>query len=485
MHAPFNCCPSGRIRRIAIVLALLLTACAGTEPARAPPPAALPSPDLVFPGEFGRYPDDRLQGYVQGIGDRLLRSIDNRGVRLRFTVTDNPGFAAVVSRSGNVYISRGLLALLQSEAELAAVLAHEIAHHLSGHSRKTETEALTTLSRSEQLANRIGGRDSREMTRTFTRAMVKGRVREQELEADRLSIDYLVRAGYDPQAAINSLRLLAQLIGPDEPPAPSLLDNDDYIPPIFRDHPEPGQRISAIEQEVRGKRNPLTAGETGRDAYLRAIDGLVFDGDGRELVRRGGNLYFPQSGLMLRLDTPWRMISQAPGRITLGSPDGRFRFVVAPEVMVPSQAPNNFIQVLARQDPTRKPRAVNIGSYQGYRHDGTLGLPRGRIRTDAVIIDNRRARFKLFVLSELSTPAPELRTHTDALVSGLREMTGAERATTQPMRVRIRVAGKNVTYRELARTSPLTVVPEVQLRLINRQLPAGEPVTGQAIKVIQ
>lgn len=484
MHVPSPFPSLGRFRRVAIGLALLLAACAGTEPAPTPP-VALPPPDLLLPGGFGRYPDERLQAYVQNIGDRLLRSIENPGVRLRFTVTDNPGFAAVVSRSGNVYISRGLLALLQSEAELAAVLAHEIAHHLSGHSRKTETEALSTLSRSEQLAHRIGGRDSREMTLTFTRAMVKGRVREQELEADRLSVGYLVRAGYEPRAAIDTLRLLAQLVGPDEPAPPTLLDDDNYIAPIFRDHPEPGQRIAAIEQEVRGKRNPLTAGETGRDSYLRAIDGLIFDGNGRELVRRGGNLYFPQTGLILRLTTPWRLISQAPGRITMGSRDGRFRFIVAPDVTAPTQAPHSFIEVLARQDPARKPQTVSIGSFRGYRHDGTLGLARGRIRTDAVIIDNRRAQFKLFVLAELSTPAQELRTQTDTLIGGLREMTRTERTSIQPMRVRIRVAGKNVTYRELARTSPLTVAPEIQLRLINRQFPDGEPRTSEAVKIIQ
>lgn len=483
MHVSSPSRPSGRIRRITVGLALLLTACAGTGPADAPR-AALPPLDIALPGGYGPYPDERLQQYVQRVGDRLLRANHAGGARLRFTITDNPGFAAVVGRSGNVYISRGLLALLQSEAELAAVLAHEIAHHFSGHGRKTETEALTTLSRSEQLANRIGGRDSREMTLTFTRAMVKGRVREQELEADRLSIGYLVRAGYEPHGAIDALRLLAQLAGPDEPPA-TALDTDGYTPPIFRDHPEPSQRIAAMEQEVRGKRNLLSPGETGRQAYLRAIDGLVFDGNGREFVRRGGNLYLPDAGLILSLKGRWRMVSQSPGRITLSSADGRFRFMVAQQSTAPRQVSQHFIQAVIRQDPPRLPHPVQFGAYRGYRHDGTMEWSKGRIRADAVFIDNRRHLIMMSVLSELATPVQDLKRQTDDLVDSLREMTAADRAAARPMRIRIHMAGKNATFQQLVRTSPLTIAPEFQLRLINRQLPFGEPRTGEAVKIIQ
>ncbi|MEK7840269.1 MAG: hypothetical protein AAB252_03765, partial [Pseudomonadota bacterium] len=87
----------GRGRCLAVVLSLLLTACAGTGPAGAPP-AELPPLDAVIPGGYPPYPDERLQQYVQRVGDRLLRAKDASSVRLRFTVTDNPGFAAVVGR---------------------------------------------------------------------------------------------------------------------------------------------------------------------------------------------------------------------------------------------------------------------------------------------------------------------------------------------------------------------------------------------------
>lgn len=475
----------GRSRCLAVVLSLLLTACAGTGPAGAPP-AELPPLDAVIPGGYPPYPDNRLQQYVQKVGDRLLRANDTSGARLRFTVTDNPGFAAVVGRSGNVYISRGLLALLQSEAELAAVLAHEIAHHLSGHSRKTETEALTTLSRSEQLASRIGGRDSREMTRTFTRAMVKGRVREQEIEADRLSIGYLVRAGYEPQAAIDALQLLAQLAGPDEPPpSSSSLDDDGYIPPIFRDHPEPNLRIAALTQEVRTRRNLLAPGEGGRDSYLKAIDGLVYDGDGRDYVRRGQNLYFPLAGLMLRLKDQWRLISHTPGKLTFRSIDQRFRLTISHEKQMSVHNPRNLIDLLHRQDQTQPPRPLRVGAYSGYRHAGKVQLSGQQLRSDAVVISNQQVLLRLFVFSELSTPAPELTKKADDLIASLREMNAADRTAALPLRIRIHLAGKNVTFQQMVRTSPLTIAPEFQLRLINRQLPFGEPKTGEAVKVIQ
>jgi len=89
------------------------------------------------------------------------------------------------------------------------------------------------------------------------------------------------------------------------------------------------------------------------------------------------------------------------------------------------------------------------------------------------------------VLSELATPVQDLKRQTDDLVDSLREMTAADRAAARPMRIRIHMAGKNATFQQLVRTSPLTIAPEFQLRLINRQLPFGEPRTGEAVKIIQ
>jgi predicted Zn-dependent protease len=470
-------------RALPAVALLLLTSCAGAPMATAPLPA-LPPMEAELPGGFGRYPDERLQGYVQGVGDRVTRALD-RGVRLRFTVTDNPGFAAVVTRHGNVYISRGLLALLLTEAELAAVFAHEVAHHLSGHSRKTETEALSTLTRSDALARRIGGRDTRELTTTFSRALVKGRVREQELEADRLSIGYLVRAGYDPQAAIDALQLLAVLAGESEPTTTSGLDEDGYTPPIFRDHPEPSQRIAAMSAEVRGRRNPLSPGDNHRDAFLRAIDGLVLDGDGRDFVRRNGRLYLPGAGLSLHLQDRWFMHSQNPGRVTLRTMDDRFRLIVVPREKSGRRVTHDFIAVLAGQDRDRKPVTMEAGAYRGQRHDGTMALGRGRVRVDAVYLDDGQNLFRLYVLAELATPAPELRKQTDALLRRLSVMSDADRALAQPWRLRIRVAGKNLRYEDLAKSAPLPEVADTHLRVLNRQFPPNEPKPGEIIKIIQ
>ena len=155
------------------------------------------------------YPDERLQQYVRNIGERLLAHTPDAGKEYHFNVLDSDQVNAFATGDAYIFVSRGLLAFLQSEDELAAVVGHEIGHVVARHMRKRRITELTGKSIGLISAIATGrGELMRDVADPFTTIVVSGYGREMELEADRLGGEYMARAGYDPQAIIASVWVL-------------------------------------------------------------------------------------------------------------------------------------------------------------------------------------------------------------------------------------------------------------------------------------
>lgn len=245
--------------RRGIPLLALLAACGGGAPAPATPPAppvaqttparlaeALgPVIDAVFMIDRRPYDDPRLAEYVRAVGERLAAHAGVPGLHLSFVVTDDVEDNAW-SLPGYVYVSRGALAELGSEAELAATLAHEIGHVVARH-------GIYAFYRTAYGVDAEPDGDA------------EAYQRDQELQADRIGAGLVRAAGYDPRAMITMLRAVDRA-----PPAE----------PGRGDHPPRDARVAAIAREL----GRAAGGEIGRDRYLDAIEGLVVGEDPRDGV---------------------------------------------------------------------------------------------------------------------------------------------------------------------------------------------------------
>lgn len=236
---------------------------------------------------FGRYEDPALEAYVAGVGERLLKGVETRGFQYQFKVLDSQEVNAMALPGGYVYVTRGMLAELNSEAELAGVLGHEIAHVTQRHAAKQLTRALgyqiLTLG---LMALSPGGREyagqwGMVMSQLFQLALL-GYGREAELEADEIGLRYTYRAGYDPRVMggfLRRLRLKERLEG--------------LAYHGFSTHPETGERVVKAETLA-----GLLADQGGRlivgsDSYKAHLEGLVYgDKKGWKRIRiytaRGG-----------------------------------------------------------------------------------------------------------------------------------------------------------------------------------------------------
>lgn len=243
-----------------------------------------------FGGEF-RAP--AAQQVIESIVARIVAATDLPSERYRVTILNSPVVNAFALPTGNIYVTRGLLALANDTAEVAAVLGHEIAHVTSRHAlERAELErrsVLVSRIEGELLNNQAASQFRRDQGR-FT---VAGFSRQQELEADRLSVRTIAKAGFDPYGSARFLNSLArslairtQMLGK---PAGSL------GPDITSTHPSAPDRVQQAILSARQISSPGT-GESDRARWQNAISGMTFGEDPSDGFVRGRKFIHPRLG---------------------------------------------------------------------------------------------------------------------------------------------------------------------------------------------
>lgn len=198
--------------------------------------------------------DEQLQEYVEDIGRRLARVARRRDVEYRFTVIDDPETVnAFALPGGHMYLYTGLMKLMENEAELAGVMAHEIGHVAARH----HGERLTRVYGYNLLMRVLLGDDPGAAANVASHLVEMNFSRENEREADAIAVEMLWRAGYDPGAMLTfmeKMREEEQRRGT----GPSL--------PILSSHPATQERITLLRQHIerypaeeRARRTPSAA----------------------------------------------------------------------------------------------------------------------------------------------------------------------------------------------------------------------------------
>ncbi len=251
--------------------------------------------------QFGGAYSGPQSAYVVRVGQRIAVQSGLSNAQRDFTVSllNSPVENAFALPGGYIYITRNLVGLMNDEAELASVMGHEVGHVAARHSsRRSSTNTVTQilaaglglLTGSGELAN-LAGQAAQIYTLRFSR--------EQEYQADELGITYLAGAGYDPFASADMLALLAaqteldaQLSGRDARSLPEWAST----------HPDPGARVARARSEASRRGATPGAGERNREAFLNAIDGMLYDDDPSQGVVEGQTFSHPD--LRLRFTVP-------------------------------------------------------------------------------------------------------------------------------------------------------------------------------------
>jgi len=435
--------------------------------------------------QYGRYDDEVLQNYVSQVGQRIAAVSHRPQLQYTFTVLDSEEVNAFALPGGYVYITRGIMAYLNSEAELVAVLGHELGHVTARHSVRQQTGAMATGVGATVIGILTGSGDLAQVANMAGTALVSGYGRDMELEADSIGAQYLGRMGYDPDAMIDVVRLLKNQETFEIQQARAENREPHIYHGVFATHPDNDTRLKEVVKEAHKVGADGTPRPDGRDVYLDHIRGLPFGSSAAQGMVRGSRFYHADMGFTLAFPSAWR-IDNLPSKV-VAFPAQKDAFLELYAMPVPPNVgPREFL--------VRNLGGVQLSSAENLQSNGLQGytaiarevpLPwgnRGPARFAVVYLNNTAYVFRGATRTGSALPA------TDPLfmssVKTFRRLKDNEFALAEPTRIQLQKATPQTRIEALAQASPIRPYPAEQLRLLNDLYPNKEPVAGQTLKVV-
>ncbi len=252
--------------------------------------------------EFGLYQNKSLQSYVNRIGQAVVMNTERKDVQYKFFVLDSPIVNAFALPGGYIYLSRGLVSLANSEAEMASVLAHEAGHITGRHSAERYSRGVVTSLGAAIISTAVGSSGISQALGLGSNLYLKSYSRGQESQADSLGIRYLSRAGYDPDAMSAFLYNLQA----ESAIQAKIADKKKKSAGYFSTHPATSDRVAKTIAEARAY--PQT--ELWKyNEHLRMIDGMVYGDSVEQGLIRGQDFIHPKIGFKFSVPNGYRLVN--------------------------------------------------------------------------------------------------------------------------------------------------------------------------------
>jgi predicted Zn-dependent protease len=312
---------------VPLLLALAVAGCAGnpgdrevtlpdvSKQVQQIQPAVSREHQRILAAYGGAYNDTKLEAMVAQTVDRLVAASERPEAKYRITILNSPAINAFALPSGQLYVTRGLLALANDTSELASVLSHEMAHVIADHAAIRADQARHAAMVSNVVSDVLSDPMSGALALAKSKIALASFSRAQELEADGIGVGIAARAGYDPYGAARFLasmgrnaELKAGVNGPD----PRAFD-------FTATHPATPERVSNAQLNARQYTGP-GSGERDRNTYLARLNGIVYGEDPAEGFVRGRKFVHPRLAFTLTAPEGYSLDNTA--QAVLGVKDG-------------------------------------------------------------------------------------------------------------------------------------------------------------------
>lgn len=251
---------------------------------------------------LGLYDNEELQQYVNRLGQQLARESERPNLPWTFRVVDDPVVNAFALPGGYIYVTRGLLSYLTTEAELVSVLGHEIGHVTGRHSvEQMSKQQLAQIGMIAGMVLKPELANYGELAQTGLGLMFLKYGRDDEREADDLGLRYMVRENYDPREMPDVFATLGRA---------SEQQGAGRIPGWLSSHPAPEERIKRIQEQVAALDQDFSGSTVNRAAYLDKIDGIAFGQNPREGYFRGNTFVHPELAFQIQFPKGWKASNQ-------------------------------------------------------------------------------------------------------------------------------------------------------------------------------
>jgi len=265
---------------------------------------------------FGVYDNPALLAFITEKGNEIGKISHRPNLEFHYKILDSPVINAFAVPGGYVYITRGILAQFNNEAELIGVLGHEMGHVTARHSASQQTK--------QQLGQilLIGGMIASEKFRQFGEYAMQGMgllflkfSRDNESEADRLGVEYASKIGYDAHKMADFFNVLNKM---------QMASDHAGVPTFMSTHPDPGDRYNAVNKKTEIWQDSLKNSnwKVNADNYLKMIDGLVYGDDPRQGFVENNIFYHPELKFKYPVPRDWQLVN-SPIQVQMAPKDGK------------------------------------------------------------------------------------------------------------------------------------------------------------------
>ena len=435
--------------------------------------------------QYGRYDDEALQQYVSALGQRIAAQSHRPNLQYTFTVLDSADVNAFALPGGYIYVTRGIMAYLNSEAELAAVIGHEIGHVTARHSVRQQTGATAAGVGAMVVGILTGSPDLANVANMAGSALVSGYGRDMELEADRLGAEYLNRVGFEPEAMIDVVRLLKNQEMLEVQMARQENRKPRVYHGVFSTHPDNDTRLKEVVRAAGNVQNNEERPDN-RDGYLAQVDGMPLGDSRAQGVVRGSRFYHADMGFTLAFPSGW-VVENQPAQVLAYPENKEAMMLVRAQAPPQGVGPKEFLGRLLQGAATSEAEPIRVNGLEGYRAVvRSVKLPwgtNGPAEVDVVYFNGLAYIFQGATRQAAGMPAFE--PVFASSVQTFRRLRDNEFQQAEPDRLQVIQVRAGTTIEQLARSTPIKKYPTERLRLLNDLYPDKEPVPGQRLKIVK
>lgn len=427
----------------------------------------------------GTVKDANITSYVSRVGQRVAQNTERSDVQYQFFVLDTPTVNAFALPGGYVYVTRGILALANTEAQLASVLAHEIGHVTARHSAERYSHGVVTSLGAAVLAAALDSNTAAQAASIGSELYITSYSRKQESQADDLGIRYLDRAGYDPRAMAEFLTNLSRYTAFEaQESGKSAAAGTSY----FSTHPQTEDRAAQAASIAAGTSG--TATETGREAYLKSIDGLVFGDSADQGFIRGATFWHPQMNFTFNVPAGYTLANTSTEVVAKDSATGT---VILFDSVQNSQNLNPatyLTQSWMRGEPLSNVETIDLNGKPAATGEFVAAINKRPVTVRLVAVQwsqNTIFRFQMAIPQGVSPAVTEGLKRT---TYSLRQMTSQEAQSIRPHRLKVVTARAGDTVSSLSQSQPFSTLHEQRFRALNGLGAAENVAAGMMYKVV-
>jgi len=407
--------------------------------------------------------------------DRLVTASERPDVRYKVTMLNSQSINAFALPTGQLYVTRGLVALANDESELASVLAHEMGHVLARHAAIREEQARQAALVNRVVTDVISDPEVGALALAKSKLALAGFSRAQEFEADAIGIGVAARAGYDPYGAVRFLTSMEHNseLKPQQSGAPI----NPRAPDFLSSHPATPERISNALANARQFNAPTGSGRD-KVAYLAGIDGIVFGEDPSEGFVRGRRFLHPRLGFTFTAPEGFSLDNTA--QAVLGVKHGGGQALRLDVVRVPAE------QKLAEYLTSGWIEHIDAATVEEITINGFPGATAAAkgdqwdFRLYAIRFGSDVYRF-IFAAKHRSPDTD--RTFRES-IGTFRRMSLAEIEDAKPLRLQVVTVAPSDTVEKLANRMAVADRPVERFRVLNGLEPGDRLKSGSEVKIV-